>query len=151
VRLLFVCLGNICRSPTAEGVMLRLLADAKLTIDVDSCGTAGYHVGEPPDPRTIAHARKRGYDLSTLRARQLAAADYVVFDRIYAMDQQNLRRLRALAPAEHAHKVTLLLDVLGVPGREVPDPWSGGPEGFEHVLDLCEAACRALVVELNGK
>jgi len=165
VRVLFVCLGNICRSPTAEGVLLAMLARRKVSgVDVDSCGTVGHHVGEAPDPRTIAHAKKRGYDLSPLRARQLAPADFMVFDRVYAMDQNNLRHLMKAAPPEHQHKIGLLLDVTqraGEPAplqnhgaieqgqshmeREVPDPWAGGPADFELVLDLCERACAAIV------
>ncbi len=150
MRLLFVCLGNICRSPTAEGVVRKLAADAGLDVEVDSCGTAGYHVGEAPDARTIAHARRRGYDLSRLRARQMTAGDFTAFDRIYAMDHDNLRRLRGLAPDGHAHKLSLFLDVPGAPGGAVPDPWAGGPEGFEQVLDLCEAGARALLASLAG-
>jgi protein-tyrosine phosphatase len=146
MKILFVCLGNICRSPTAEGVLLQYLADAGLThVDVDSAGTGDWHAGNPPDPRTIRHAHARGFDLSALRARVVTRMDFVLFDRIYAMDQANVKALRALAPPEHAHKLSLLLDVLGEPGREVPDPWAGGPEGFEHVLDLCEAACQRIM------
>jgi protein-tyrosine phosphatase len=144
VKLLFVCLGNICRSPTAEGVMLHLVRARRLDhIEVDSCGTGGWHVGEPPDPRTVLFARKRGYDLSSLRARQLADADFLLFDHLLAMDQANLRALRARCPPEHVHKLSLFLDVLGEPGNEVPDPWSGGPSDFERVLDLVEDGCAA--------
>lgn len=149
MKILFVCLGNICRSPTAEGVFLKMLADAKLShVTVDSCGTGGWHIGAPPDPRTVAHARRRGYDLSPLRARGLADADFLLFDRILAMDQDNLRVLRRRCPDVHSHKLSLFLDVLGAPGREVPDPWAGGPDGFEEVLDLVERGCRALIEEI---
>lgn len=124
-------------------------ARAGLTfLEVDSAGTGDWHAGEAPDPRTIAHARRRGVDLSALRARQVAAMDFVLFDRVYAMDARNLKHLRALAPPEHAHKLSLFLDVLGAPGQEVPDPWPGGPEDFETVLDLCERACDVLIREL---
>ena len=156
VKILFVCLGNICRSPTAEGVVRARAAAAGLSfVEVDSAGTGGWHAGEAPDPRTIAHARKRGIDLSGLRARQVAPMDFVLFDRLYAMDRANLKGLRALAPAEHAHKASLFLDVLVArghpPGREVPDPWAGGPADFERVLDLCEAAADALLDELAAR
>lgn len=150
MKLLFVCLGNICRSPTAEAVMRRMIEDEGLThLEVDSCGTGGWHAGEPPDPRTVAHARRRGYDLSSLRARQLSAADFKRFDRLLAMDQANLRVMRARCPAAHAHKLALFLDALQIPGQEVPDPWAGGPEGFEEVLDLVERGCRALVGQVR--
>ena len=132
--------------------MLKMLADAgtelSARVDVDSCGTAAYHVGDAPDARTIAHARKRGYDLGPLRARVLTDADFMLFDRIYAMDQNNLRSLQRVAPREQHPKLALLLDVLGPHGREVPDPWAGGPEDFELVLDLVESACGHLVKSL---
>lgn len=150
MKMLFVCLGNICRSPTAEGVMRALVEESRIrTLTVDSCGIGAWHVGEPPDPRTVMHARRRGYDLSTLRARALAAADFLLFDRILAMDQENLRALRTRCPVEHAHKLSLFLDVLGAPGQEVPDPWSGGPKDFEHVLNLVEDGCRAWLQALK--
>jgi protein-tyrosine phosphatase len=126
--------------------MRKLAHDAgRHHIEVDSAGTSAFHVGAPPDPRTVRHALRRGYDLSTLRARQVAAADFLLFDRIFAMDQQNLAVLARQCPHEQRHKLALFLDVLGTPGREVPDPWSGGPEGFEEVLDLIESGCRALM------
>jgi protein-tyrosine phosphatase len=152
MKLLFVCLGNICRSPTAEGVMRKLCGDAGVRdVEVDSAGTGDWHRGEPPDARTIRHAARRGYDLSTLRARQVVAMDFVVFDRVLAMDTSNLQRLRRMAPDTHAHKLSLFLDVLGAPGREVPDPWSGGPEDFEHVLDLCEAGAQAWLERIRAQ
>jgi protein-tyrosine phosphatase len=151
-RLLFVCLGNICRSPTAEGVVRRMLDDAGLAhVDVDSCGTSDYHPGSPPDARTIKHAARRGYDLSTLRARVLAPADFLLFDRIYAMDQSNLANLARACPPVHKAKLSLFLDVTGTHGREVPDPWSHGPEMFERVLDLVEEAGRALVADIKAR
>ena len=126
--------------------MLKMLADAHITgVDVDSCGTAGYHIGEPPDARTVQHAKRRGYDLSPLRARQVVTADFLLFDRIYAMDQQNLRSLKAMCPPLHQSKLSLYLDVIGGPEREVPDPWAGGPDGFEHVLDLVESVSRKIL------
>jgi protein-tyrosine phosphatase len=133
--------------------MLQMIADARraqpdLDVVVDSCGTAGYHVGEPPDARTVAHAHKRGYDLAPLRARKLAPADFLLFDHIYCMDQNNLGTVRALCPPQHVHKLALFLDVLGEPGREVPDPWAHGPEAFEEVLDLVERGCAAILAGL---
>jgi protein-tyrosine phosphatase len=152
VKILMVCLGNICRSPTAEGVLRARLAQEGVDgVEVDSAGTADYHTGEPPDERTVAHARRRGYDLSVLRARQVKPIDFVLFDRVYAMDTNNLANLRRACPPEHAHKLALFLDVLGEPGRPVPDPWSGGPRDFELVLDLCEAACARIVAELRAR
>ncbi len=151
-RLLFVCLGNICRSPTAEGVVRKMLDDAGLGhVEVDSCGTSDYHPGAPADPRTIQHAARRGYDLSTLRARVLTDADFLVFDRVYAMDQNNLTTMARACPPMHKAKLSLFLDVTGTHGREVPDPWSHGPEMFERVLDLVEEAARALVAGVKAR
>ena len=157
MKLLFVCTGNLCRSPTAEGVMRRLAHAASLEVEVDSAGLGAWHAGEPPDPRTVRHARARGYDLTSLRARQIATADFVFFDRVYAMDQGHLRDLRRLAPEAHRAKLGLFLDLLGGSGddarlgREVPDPYYGGAAGFEEVLDLVEEGCRALVAELVAR
>ena len=153
MRLLFVCLGNICRSPTAHGVFrdLALQAGPGLVQRVDSAGTAGYHVGEPPDRRTQAAARARGYDLSSLRARQVAASDLQEFDLLLAMDRANLAQLHMLAgraPGCRARPV-LFLEYAGHPSMsEVPDPYYGGPEGFEAVLDLVEDASRRLLARL---
>lgn len=108
---------------------------------IDSCGTGDWHVGEPPDARTVRHAARRGYDLSPLRARVIAPADFMLFDRIYAMDHANLATLRRLCPPQHQSKLSLFLDR----DREVPDPWSHGPEMFERVLDLVEEGARAIV------
>lgn len=137
--------------------MRRLAHAASLEVEVDSAGLGGWHSGEAPDPRTVRHARTRGYDLSSLRARQIGQADFLFFDRIYAMDQGHVRDLRRLAPDVHRAKVMLFLDVLprdpdDTPqGREVPDPYYGGAEGFEEVLDLVEEGCRALVSELASR
>ena len=154
VKILFVCLGNICRSPTAEGV-LRVLAAREapeLGIEVDSAGTAGYHVGQPPDPRTRAAAARRGYDLSPLRARIVEPDDFERFDLILAMDHDNLEVLRRRAP-RHAHqRLRLLLEFAPDGGpEEVPDPYYGGPNGFEEVLDLVEAATRGLLAHLRQR
>ena len=154
VKILFVCLGNICRSPTAEGV-LRMLAAREapeLAIEVDSAGTAGYHVGEPPDARTRAAAARRGYSLESLRARVVEPGDFERFDLILAMDEENLRVLQRRAPA-HAHeRLRLFLEFAPQQDvREVPDPYYGGPNGFEEVLDLVEEAARGLLAHLRQR
>lgn len=150
---LFVCLGNICRSPTAEAVFRERAARAGLghRILVASAGIGDWHVGEPPDRRAIAHAAKRGYDLRKLRARQVCEEDFERFRWILAMDEKNLRELIALRPEDHEGHVGLFLDLapeLGV--REVPDPYYGGADGFERVLDLIEAACDSLLEKIGG-
>lgn len=141
-----VCLGNICRSPLAEGIMLKLIDEQKLPIEADSAGTAGYHIGECPDQRSIANAKKHGVDLSTLVARQFGVHDFDAFDKIYVMDKSNLKNVLALArhKADEA-KVDLLLNELH-PGehREVPDPYFGGEQGFEDVFVMVEKACRKI-------
>ena len=142
---LFVCTGNICRSPTAEGVLKSMARKAGLQLQIESAGIGDWHVGSAPDERAQHHARGRGYDLSTLRARQVKASDFEEFDLILAMDCGHLRALQRLAPPRQLRKVRLL-----VPGRDVPDPYYGGAEGFEEVLDLVEAACRDLVQELKA-
>jgi protein-tyrosine phosphatase len=154
-RVLMVCMGNICRSPTAEGVLRAKLQRAGLAqrIAVDSAGTHGYHTGEGPDPRAVRAAAERGYDLSRLRARPVQAADYQRFDWILAMDEANLTWLRGKAPAASQPRLGLLMshaDPSALPGagREVPDPYFGPVAGFAHVLDLVEAACDGLVERL---
>jgi len=149
---LFVCLGNICRSPTAEGVFRHLLSQQapRLKVDVDSAGTADYHIGAAPDPRSQQAAKRRGIDLSGLRARQIGDADFTRFDLILAMDRDNLRELEARAPQGSRAKLRLLMDYapqLGV--TEVPDPYYGRAAAFELVLDLCAEACRGLLAELQ--
>lgn len=148
---LFVCMGNICRSPTAEGVFRTAVAQVGLShrIHADSAGTGDWHVGDPPDRRAIQAARRRGYDLTALRARQVEIGDFDRFGWILAMDATNLRRLEAMRPGGYAGHLGLFLDLaphLGV--REVPDPYYGGPEGFERVLDLVESASAALLARL---
>jgi protein-tyrosine phosphatase len=147
MRVLFVCTGNICRSPTAEGVFREQLRKAGLEAQVrtDSAGTHDYHSGEPPDRRACAHALARGYDISGLRARQVAPADFAEFDLLLAMDRGHLEYLRRLSPAEQRHKLRLFLDFAGKRDAEVPDPYYGGPDGFEGVLDMIEAASGGLV------
>ncbi|SMF24857.1 low molecular weight protein-tyrosine-phosphatase [Pseudogulbenkiania subflava] len=148
--ILFVCHGNICRSPTAEGVMRAKLERLGLasSIEVDSAGTHGYHVGEAPDQRSQQAARRRGYDLSAQRARQVIRADFERFDLVLAADQRNLAALRQLCPPGMQHKLALMLAPLG-PNQEVPDPYYGGVSGFDRVLDLLEAACDAWLARLQ--
>src|SRR5678815_5032220 len=145
MKVLFVCTGNICRSPTAEGVLRRLAELEKLNIHVASRGTHDYHVGEPPDERAQDHAKRRGYDLSAQRAKQLSKRDFEEFDLVLAMDRGHLRILQRLCPPQHAGKVRLFLQE-----ADVPDPYYGGAEGFEQVLDLVEAACRGLLHEMRA-
>ena len=152
MRILFVCLGNICRSPSAEAVLREIAAREapELRIEVDSAGTAGYHIGEPPDARSQEAARRRGYDMSALRARIVEPADFERFDFILAMDENNLSVLRRRAPVALRERVRLFLDFAPEAGaQEVPDPYYGGPTGFEEVLDLVEAASRGLITHLR--
>jgi protein-tyrosine phosphatase len=154
VRVLFVCMGNICRSPTAEGVFKRIVEKAGLEglVVSDSAGTHDYHIGEQPDSRSQRAAANRGYDLAALRGRQVGRRDFEEFDYVLAMDLANLRQLERLCPPQHAHKVRLFLEFSGDPAlREVPDPYYGGPQGFEHVLDLVEQASRGLLEHLREK
>lgn len=148
-KILFVCLGNICRSPLAEGIMLHLNEKHQLNWTIDSAGTSNFHVGEAPDKRTIANAKKNGVDLTTLRARQFNADDFEKFDRIYVMDKSNLSNVLALAKNEdHRSKVDLLLNVIeDNEVTEVPDPYFGGEEGFEKVFQLVWHACEKLIVK----
>ncbi|TCO71269.1 low molecular weight protein-tyrosine-phosphatase [Rhodovulum euryhalinum] len=146
-RILFVCLGNICRSPTAHGVFERMAAEAGLAVEVDSAGTGGWHVGNPPDPRTIRAAAIRGYDLGGLRARQVHRRDFSEFDLILAMDRANLAELRRLQPEGNETPLRLFLDYADSPRDEVPDPYYDG--GFDLVLDLVEDAARGLIRELS--
>ena len=151
--LLFVCTGNICRSPTAEGVMRQRLQAAGLgeVVRVDSAGTHGYHVGDPPDPRSIAAARRRGVDIAGLAARRVVVADFQRFDLILAMDAGHYQHLRRMAPAGSEQRVRLFLDFCpdGVSGRDVPDPYYDGPAAFEQVLDLVEDAADGLLAVLR--
>ncbi len=145
---LFVCLGNICRSPTADGVFRQLVEQQSLAdrILVDSCGTGSFHIGEKPDSRAIKAAAKRDYDLSTLRARQLKPEDFQAFDFILAMDRMNLGVLEAMKPADYHGHVSLFLDFSKQrTHKQVPDPYYEGDEGFELVLDLVEDASRGLL------
>jgi protein-tyrosine phosphatase len=154
MRILFVCMGNICRSPTAEGVMRRLISDAGLDdrVEIESAGTGGWHAGEPPDRRATLAARRRGIALEGA-ARQIRAADFRDFDLVIALDRANLRELLAMAPDEDAaEKIRLLreFDPRAAGDLDVPDPYYGGDRGFETVLDMVEAACRGLLDELRA-
>ena len=153
VSVLLVCTGNICRSPTAEGVLRAAAARRNLAdrVLIASAGTHDYHVGQAPDARSVRHARKRGYDLSGLRASQVARADFERFDYILAMDRDHLRMLRALAPAEARAKIGLYLDASATwRGEDVPDPYYGGPDGFERVLDMVEEAAERWLDRLEA-
>jgi protein-tyrosine phosphatase len=154
ISVLFVCMGNICRSPTAEAVFRRMAAERGLErrLSADSAGTHGYHAGEPPDPRAQAAARRRGYDLGALRARRVDAADFHAFDYLLAMDRRNLAMLDKLRPQDGKARLQLFLDYAPHCGRiEVPDPYYGGAADFETVLDLTEQASRGLLERLAAE
>ena len=151
-RILLVCMGNICRSPIAEGVVRATLDKAGLArdVEVDSAGTLGYHAGEPPDQRAQKAAARRGYDISRQRARRVKEADFLRYDMILAMDRDNLASLERFCPSEQRHRLGLFLDYArNIPDKEVPDPYYGGPEAFEHVLELVENAAAGLVETLR--
>lgn len=153
-RVLFVCMGNICRSPTAEAVVRELARrEAEgLALEFDSAGTHGYHAGDPPDERSIQAALRRGFDMSALRARQVEAGDFERFDLVLAMDEAVYGRLSGIAPEGHAGRLRLFLEYAPELGlRDVPDPYYGGPAGFEEVLDLVEAGARGLIAALAGR
>jgi protein-tyrosine phosphatase len=153
-RILFVCLGNICRSPTAEGVLRDVVARAApgFALEVDSAGTADYHIGRAPDPRSQRAALRRGIDLSGLRARQVSRDDFQRFDYVLAMDQNNLRELQALRPRDARAQLGLFMSFAPEAGRlDVPDPYYGGDADFEAVLDLTTAASRGLLSALQQR
>ena len=153
-RILFVCTGNICRSPTAEGVARGLAAKQGVDhlFEFDSAATHGYPVGDPPDPRTVAAARRRGYDLSPLRARRVTEFDFISFDHLLAMDREQLDLLQRACPPPHRHKLRMFLEYSqAFDLDEVPDPYYGGGQGFEQVLDLVEDAAAHLILTLSAR
>jgi protein-tyrosine phosphatase len=148
MRILFVCMGNICRSPSAEGVFRHALGRRApgLAVEIDSAGTHDFHVGEAPDTRALAAARRRGIDISALRARRVVAEDFELFDLILAMDDDNVRELQRLAPRDHHERIRLIMEYAPQAAqRAVPDPYYGGGQGFEKVLDLLEEAADGLI------
>ena len=148
-----VCTGNICRSPTADGVLRHMLREAGLdtTVVVDSAGTHDYHIGDPPDPRSVATARSYGVDLSSLRARQVAPDDFASFDLILAMDEGHYDHLVRLCPPAYRERVKLYLDYAPEFGRIVPDPYYGGADGFELVWRMCQAVSAALLADIRTR
>jgi len=154
IRVLFVCLGNICRSPSAEAVFRHQARAAGIEhrVHIDSAGTSDYHEGYAPDERARAAAARRGYDLSGLRARQVSRRDFEESHYLLAMDRANLADLRRIAPREHLDKAQLFLDFSrGYRGHEVPDPYYGGAQGFERVLDMLEDGARGLLAEVRQR
>lgn len=155
IKVLFVCMGNICRSPTADGVFKHIVEQAGLSdqIYIDSAGTHSYHIGSQPDSRSQAAALKRGIDLSSLRARQVNREDFAKFDYVLAMDRENYRDLQSLCSPEQAKKLHLFLEFAPeLETREVPDPYFGrGQDGFEHVLNLIEAASQGLLTDIRQR
>ncbi len=154
VKVLFVCMGNICRSPTAHGVFRALVEREGLAhvVEIDSAGTHAYHVGSSPDKRAQATARSRGVDLSDLVARRVAEEDFATFDLVLAMDQDNFIALSEICPDAHLDKIHLFMDFApGMRTREVPDPYYGGASGFERVFDLVEAASEGLIEEIRRR
>ncbi len=151
-RILFVCMGNICRSPSAEGVLRQRAEAANFAhlLEIDSAGTHAYHIGEAPDKRSIAHAARRGYALANLRARQVQASDFAEFDFVLAMDEDNLALLKSRCPSAHQHKLALFMHYapLSLGSKIVPDPYYGVADDFERVLDYCEAAADGLLALL---
>ncbi|MFZ9052422.1 MAG: low molecular weight protein-tyrosine-phosphatase [Woeseiaceae bacterium] len=151
ISVLFVCMGNICRSPTAEGVFRHYVTEAGLAqrVDIDSAGTHAYHVGAPPDRRALAAAARRGFSMGEIRARHISPDDFARFDLILAMDLDNLALLREQSEPEYHEKICLFLEYASAQQTEVPDPYYGGATGFERVLDLVEDASRGLLEKLR--
>ncbi|MGL5145997.1 MAG: low molecular weight protein-tyrosine-phosphatase [Plesiomonas shigelloides] len=147
---LFVCMGNICRSPTAEAVMRQRAGRAGLYLEIDSAGTIAFHQGEAPDPRAVAAGMARGYDFSGIVARQVTDEDFEYFDLVLAADRQNLKELKNRCPASLQHKLKLMLSFGHSSNQEVPDPYYGGKAGFETVLDLLEQSCDGLIAVIQA-
>ena len=150
VRVLFVCMGNICRSPPAHALFRQQVDEAGLgdSMTIDSAGTHAYHVGNAPDARATSTALRRGIDMTDLRARQIALDDFTCFDYILAMDSDNLSAMETLCPAAERPRLSLMLDWTSGWGKEVPDPYYGGDEGFERVFDMLADACRGLLEQI---
>ena len=146
---LFVCLGNICRSPTAEAVFKHKAAQAGLNIEIDSAGTHGYHIGKPADKRSQAAGVDRGYSFKGLKCRRVDESDFERFDYILAMDNSNFANLHGMSPSQYQEKIKLFLDFANVEDKEVPDPYYGGKRGFELVLDLIEEASDGLIAHIK--
>jgi len=154
IKVLFVCMGNICRSPTAQGAFESIVDEADLgrQIEIDSAGTHAYHVGEKPDRRAMQAAANRGIDLGSQRARRVKKTDFECFDYVLAMDSSNLDDLLSICPKQHRAKVSLLLEFAeNLAERDVPDPYYGGGQGFEQVLDLVEAGSRGLLEDIRRR
>lgn len=154
VKVIFICMGNICRSPTAHGVFRKLVEDEGYSdsIYIESAGTHAYHVGEPPDQRAQQTARERGISLTDLRGQKVKESDYETFDYILAMDDDNYNILASQCPAEYQEKLRLFLDFAeDIQAREVPDPYYGGASGFDQVFDMVEAGSRGLLTDIINK
>jgi protein-tyrosine phosphatase len=148
-KILVVCMGNICRSPTGEAVLRAKAKEQGINIAIDSAGTIGYHQGNPPDPRSKLAGEKRGYSFKGIRSRKVVAHDFDEFDLILAADRANLADLVAICPERHQHKLQLFLADLDIESKEIPDPYYGGDNGFELVLDLIEQACEHILVRFR--
>jgi protein-tyrosine phosphatase len=147
MKILMVCLGNICRSPLAEGILRQKATERGIDIFIDSCGTSNYHIGQGPDSRSVANAQLNGVDISSLRARQFTVNDFEEFDRIYVMDQSNYQNVISLSTSDMQRKKVALLLNASYPGsnKAVPDPYFGGPDGFQLVFELIEDACNHIL------
>lgn len=148
--ILLVCLGNICRSPTAHAVLQQMAQGQNIPLEIDSAGTGDWHIGHPPDERATDAASARGYDLTTLRARQVTMEDFYTYDLILAMDRSNLENLQKLAPADATAQIELFLPYGNIPTQEVPDPYFGGADGFTHVLDLIEDSSKNILARFKA-